>query len=405
MQILRCFEILKLNQGATLNEVNQAHRDLVNIWHPDRFTQNPRLKHKVEEYLKEINIARDKLLLLFSSKRQNKSDNVNKTKKDSTKQTGAKAKNKKSGCQKHKYTAKKESVKCKAKLIKNEIKELPLIDTGVWEIILLIDNPNSNYEQITRRLSPDIAARFLSMAGSAFYGREVKSISHAVRLLGYKQMKKLLITSILFEHFTGKLKNFSFHKFQQQAQLCACTASVFGQITGYKNNEDLFTVGILNNLGKLILAAYYKDEHKKIIELKRSENISITEAETKIIGITHNEIGALALKRYNIPQSICDAIEFHNQKIDFITNRPDFMLHTISKKSAGIVKKFLLPKDFDALKITEKFNGIISNEQSFYKNELKTKLKEMGFQKAFDIVTDEISNMIFNKLNKFLEQK
>ena len=100
MQILRCFEILKLNQGATLNEVNQAHRDLVNIWHPDRFTQNPRLKHKVEEYLKEINIARDKLLLLFSSKRQNKSDNVNKTKKDSTKQTGAKAKNKKSGCQK-----------------------------------------------------------------------------------------------------------------------------------------------------------------------------------------------------------------------------------------------------------------------------------------------------------------
>ncbi len=363
MHILRCFEILKLKPDATLNEVNQAHRDLVNIWHPDRFTQNPRLKHKVEEHLKEINIARDSLLLLFSSKKQNKPGSITKTKKYPPKE-----KKEKSACQKRKDTIKKESeayknkkhsVQCKARLIKKEINKLPLIDISVWEIILLIDNPNSNYEQITRRLSPDIAARFLSMAGSAFYGREVKSISHAVRLLGYKQMKKLLITSILFEHFTGKLQNFSFHKFQQQSQLCACTASVFGQITGYKSIEDLFTVGILNNLGKLILAAYYKDEYKKIIELKRSENISSSKAEIKIIGITHSEVGALALKRYNIPQSICDAIEFHNQEIDFITNRSDFMFHTISRKSAVIVKNFLLPEDFDALKITKKLKGII----------------------------------------------
>ena len=112
MQILRCFEILKLNPDATLNEVNQAHRDLVNIWHPDRFAQNPRLKHKVEEHLKEINIARDRLLLLFSSKRQNKSDNINKTKKYSTKKNLPKEKNR---CQQCEYTAQKESDSCKNK--------------------------------------------------------------------------------------------------------------------------------------------------------------------------------------------------------------------------------------------------------------------------------------------------
>ena len=57
MDIERCFEILKLDSDASPSEVKQAHRDLVNVWHPDRFSHNPRLRKRVEEELKEINIA------------------------------------------------------------------------------------------------------------------------------------------------------------------------------------------------------------------------------------------------------------------------------------------------------------------------------------------------------------
>jgi DnaJ-domain-containing protein 1 len=56
-KINRCIEILELEPGASEEEVNQAYRDLANVWHPDRFANNPRLQKKAEEKLKEINAA------------------------------------------------------------------------------------------------------------------------------------------------------------------------------------------------------------------------------------------------------------------------------------------------------------------------------------------------------------
>ena len=56
-KISRCIEILGLKPGASQEEVNQAYRDLVKVWHPDRFVDNPRLQKKAEEKVKEINAA------------------------------------------------------------------------------------------------------------------------------------------------------------------------------------------------------------------------------------------------------------------------------------------------------------------------------------------------------------
>jgi DnaJ-domain-containing protein 1 len=56
-KINRCIEILGLKPNASQEEVNQAYRDLANVWHPDRFANNLRLQKKAEEKLKEINAA------------------------------------------------------------------------------------------------------------------------------------------------------------------------------------------------------------------------------------------------------------------------------------------------------------------------------------------------------------
>ncbi len=53
----RCFEILDLDEHATLATAKQAYRDLINIWHPDRYAHNYRLQKKAEEKTKEINAA------------------------------------------------------------------------------------------------------------------------------------------------------------------------------------------------------------------------------------------------------------------------------------------------------------------------------------------------------------
>ncbi|MGI0484495.1 GUN4 domain-containing protein [Pantanalinema rosaneae CENA516] len=53
----RHYQTLEIAPGATQAEIKQAYRDLALVWHPDRFIDNPKLRQKAEEKLKQINAA------------------------------------------------------------------------------------------------------------------------------------------------------------------------------------------------------------------------------------------------------------------------------------------------------------------------------------------------------------
>jgi DnaJ domain len=55
------FQLLELDQTASQDEMKQAYRDLVMVWHPDRFGQNLRLRQKAEGKLKQFNEAYEHL--------------------------------------------------------------------------------------------------------------------------------------------------------------------------------------------------------------------------------------------------------------------------------------------------------------------------------------------------------
>ena len=57
----KAYELLGVKPGVSSGELKAAHRDLAKVWHPDRFTHDPRLQEKAQEKLKEINEAYDLL--------------------------------------------------------------------------------------------------------------------------------------------------------------------------------------------------------------------------------------------------------------------------------------------------------------------------------------------------------
>ncbi len=61
MNLKQCYTTLEIHENANTEEIRQAYRDLVNIWHPDRYQGNPRLQDKANEKLKELNAAYDML--------------------------------------------------------------------------------------------------------------------------------------------------------------------------------------------------------------------------------------------------------------------------------------------------------------------------------------------------------
>jgi hypothetical protein len=55
----KCLMILELPDTATPEEIRTAYRDLIKVWHPDRFQHDAKLEHRAQEKVKQINIAYD----------------------------------------------------------------------------------------------------------------------------------------------------------------------------------------------------------------------------------------------------------------------------------------------------------------------------------------------------------
>ena len=66
------FKTLKLSPGASLEDVKQAYKAQVKIWHPDRFPQeSPRLQKKAHEMFQKITTAYKKISAAHSRQKQN----------------------------------------------------------------------------------------------------------------------------------------------------------------------------------------------------------------------------------------------------------------------------------------------------------------------------------------------
>ena len=290
--------------------------------------------------------------------------------------------------------------------IANKIDKLPLVDREVVDIITLLNNPASNFRQIVEKLSPSLAARFLNIANSAYYGgREVRTIDYAVKLLGYAKMKDILITSILVDHFTKRLKGFDFNKFLTQAQFCAAVAKVLGEMLNFKQLEDLFTVATLQNIGKLVIAVYFKDDYRKIVALKKAQGLPSCVAEQQILGISHGEIGAIVLQRFKVPQDICDAVRFHDSLDTELPAQNNNYLQHIARQATRIVGHFSLPKDMAPMDLYHMLRATVEEGKKNYREQVQSQLRSKGYSQIFLSLLEQAAHLVSNDLKAHLRER
>src|SRR5579872_3067897 len=72
MNETQAFLILGQSRAASPEEIHSAYLDLVKVWHPDRFANDPSLQRKAQEKLKEINEAYRTLISSSAGKRDRK---------------------------------------------------------------------------------------------------------------------------------------------------------------------------------------------------------------------------------------------------------------------------------------------------------------------------------------------
>lgn len=292
-------------------------------------------------------------------------------------------------------------------LAKVDLRSLPLIQAKALETISLLDDPDSDFYQVIDQLSPDITAKFIEMAGSSLYGQKIRSIDHAVRLLGYKQMRQILASSVLVNELSAAgAKSFKLDKFHKQAQLCAGIALCLGQIVGYPDKAKLFTVSLFNNFGKLIIAVYFKPEYDAIIDLKRQEGISSKEAEKRILGLNHAEIGALVLKQCYLPPEVYNAVRFHEDETFFVDDDEEFQLFLILCKASELANNFVLPdQEFTPQALPMELQEVVAQGQQAHQEVARDLGKNQDYRHIIEQSVNRGAELLARELAKGLQPR
>lgn len=199
----------------------------------------------------------------------------------------------------------------------DNIHDLPSMPHTLNSVLGGLDSISSSAQTMEKiiRDDPVLTAKMLRIANSPFYGlrREVSSIARAVVILGFEEVRSIAIGLSLTGIFSHDL---GFEEFDAKGiwlhsiGVAKVSKMLAEDISGLEEDE-LFTAGMVHDLGRFLLCLYFSSELREILELRQLEGLSLSDAEAQY-GLTHSEVGAYLAKRWNLSEMLTDVIRYHH---------------------------------------------------------------------------------------------
>ena len=99
---------------------------------------------------------------------------------------------------------------------------------------------------------------------------------------------------------------------------CARTCSIIAGHIEIDEQEEISTAGLLHDLGKVILRQMMEREFRRIANYIDCADMLFYQAEEKVLGVNHGEIGGWLLEKWALPPQLVEPIVDHH---DFHPNR------------------------------------------------------------------------------------
>jgi len=195
---------------------------------------------------------------------------------------------------------------------------LPSAPEVATKITRLAEDPRSCADDIAQvvRKDPATAGRILRLVNSSHFGlrTQVKTLRHAVSILGLKVIRSVALSVSMVGSFK-KMRVpavFSHRRFWEHSALTACLAQFIAKEHRGVDPDVAFDVGLMHDIGKLIIACYATDELNLIVKTSREEGLSFTDAEQRVMNTGHSEIGGWLAKRWNFSPELVHGITAHH---------------------------------------------------------------------------------------------
>jgi len=183
-----------------------------------------------------------------------------------------------------------------------------------------VDNPKADLRHVAEivKSDPALAARVLRLVNSAYIGlmAPIESIDHAVRVLGMRQIHDMaLATSAVgsLAQLRGDLIDIV--DFWRLSIYCAGTAREVGQHCGLPVPERLFIVGLLHNIGNLVIAHELPDVYAECRVRASELGRPYFDLQRERCGFDYAEVSAELLRQWNLPAGLIVPILQHTQAV------------------------------------------------------------------------------------------
>lgn len=194
--------------------------------------------------------------------------------------------------------------------------ELPPLPGSALRVATLAQDINSSTHAIANAIGcdPILAARILRAANSPLYAleRQVTTLPVAVNTMGNHAIHMFVMVYTAADAFTRKGASRSPHEraLWEHSLAVGFAAREASLAFGMRSSEEAFLCGLLHDIGKLLLLRQDAELYAPLQLISNEQEM--LEGEREVYGYTHAQVGALASRRWGLPQEISQAIFYHH---------------------------------------------------------------------------------------------
>ena len=184
-------------------------------------------------------------------------------------------------------------------------------------LIASLANEDVSFAKVAELIEKDtvLAGNILKLVNSALYGLAgtVNSIRHAVSLLGIAKLRNAAL-SMSVARMWGQVKTpagWSTANFNQHSVGVGILSDLLAQRVNVAYAEGAFAAGLFHDLGLMLVAIGLHDEYKQLSLLCQQSKKWDPNYEIQVLGMTHAELSADALAKWNLPHEIQTAVRYH----------------------------------------------------------------------------------------------
>lgn len=205
-----------------------------------------------------------------------------------------------------------------ARLRIGQIADLPPMPLALHRLLAVFQDESASIRKIEDMIQVDqsLCSRILRIANSSYYGfrGKINSLSRAMLVIGFDEVKATCFSFLLLELLSDKkvLTPGQRERFWKKALVVAKIAAMMAGRRPWMGEEEAYCLGLLHDLGEVMMAVHLKDHYRSLQELARASDVPLWRAES-LYGLGHGQVGRWVAVKWGLPQVFVRVLEFHHE--------------------------------------------------------------------------------------------